>query len=180
MGNESATFTMDDIRSFISTYREHERNLLADRLDAVSRRLETLAPRVERGRSRAEGWTAHEVLAHIAVVSKFYGVLAHRIASGKLDSFDLLEGVHLRDTADEHMAALDPGEVLSAAITDQRRTSEMLRHADVDALRRAASFNDGMSMTAEEVARLPLVAHLEEHVAQLERALEAEAVEPSR
>lgn len=169
---ESPSFTTDDIRAFMSSYRDRERNLLADRLQRVSERLAALGPRVqaESGADDPE-WNAHEILAHIAVVSKFYGVLVHRIASGKLDDMNLLEAVNLRDSAGQQMAQMPPDELVRMSVADQQRTIQALRAADEGALQRAARVDDGTSMTAEEVARLPLVTHLEMHIEQLEKIL---------
>ena len=169
---ESPAFTVETIRAFMSSYRDRERDLLADRLQRVSDRLAELGPRVQ-AQSGADDpeWNAHEILAHIAVVSKFYGVLVHRIASGKLDEMNLLEAVNLRDAAGQQMAQLPPDELVRMSVADQQRTVQALRAADGDALQRAARVDDGTSMTAEEVARLPLVTHLEMHIEQLERLL---------
>jgi DinB superfamily len=169
---ESPSFTTDDIRAFMSSYRDRERNLLADRLQHVSERLADLGPRVQ-AQSGAEDpeWNAHEILAHIAVVSKFYGVLVHRIASGKLEDMNLLEAVNLRDAAGQQMAQVPPDELVRMSVADQQRTIQALRAAEDGALQRAARVDDGTSMTAEEVARLPLVSHLEMHIEQLEKML---------
>jgi hypothetical protein len=169
---ESPSFTTDDIRAFMSSYRDRERDLLADRLQRVADRLAELGPRVQ-SQSGAEDpeWNAHEILAHIAVVSKFYGVLVHRIASGKLEDMNLLEAVNLRDSAGQQMAQLPPDELVKMSVADQQRTIQALRAADGGALQRAARVDDGTSMTAEEVARLPLVTHLEMHIDQLEQML---------
>jgi hypothetical protein len=71
------------------------------------------------------------------------------------------------------MAKLEPAELLLMALADHRRTIDTLRTVEPRALRRAARLEDGTTMTAEEIARLPLVAHLELHIAQLERALDS-------
>ena len=174
---ESPAFTLDDIRSFMATYREHERQGLARRLEEVSERLMALGPRLasapvlDEGAPAASGWNAHEVLAHIAVVSKFYGVLVHRIASGKVTEFDLLENVHMRDAAGQQMAELDDEQLIRSAVADQQRTVEALRGLDSEALSRSAHLDEKVTMSAEEVARLPLIAHLELHLEQLEDRL---------
>jgi hypothetical protein len=169
---ESPGFTMDDIQAFMSSYRDRERHLLADRLQRVSERVAELGPRVKRHTDDSVSeWNAHEILAHIAVVSKFYGVLVHRIAGGKLDDMNLLEAVHLRDSAGRQMAELEPGELARQAVADQQRTILTLREVDPSSLERSARIDDGTSMTAEQVARMPLIAHLEMHVEQLEKML---------
>jgi uncharacterized damage-inducible protein DinB len=169
---ESPAFTMDDIRAFMSSYRDRERHLLADRLQRVSQRVAELGPRVKRHIDDTESeWNAHEILAHIAVVSKFYGVLVHRIAGGKLEDMNLLEAVNMRDSAGRQMAELEPEELARQAVADQQRTIKTLREVDPGSLERLARMEDGTSMTAEQVARMPLVSHLEMHVEQLEKML---------
>lgn len=169
---ESPTFTLDDIRAFMTSYRDRERHLLADRLQRVSERVAELGPRVKRHVDDTESeWNAHEILAHIAVVSKFYGVLVHRIASGKLDDMNLLEAVNMRDAAGRQMAELEPDELVRQAVADHRRTIKTLREVEPSSLEKSARIDDGSSMSAEQVARMPLVSHLELHVEQLEKML---------
>ena len=169
---ESPAFTMDDIRRFMSSYRDRERHILADRLQRVSERVADLGPRVKRQIDDTESeWNAHETLAHIAVVSKFYGVLVHRIAGGKLDEMNLLDAVNLRDSAGRQMAELEPDDLVRQAVADQQRTIKTLREVDPSSLDRSARIDDGTSMTAEQVARMPLISHLEMHVEQLEEML---------
>jgi hypothetical protein len=168
---ESPTFTADDVKSFMNTYLERERDLLADRLQRVSERLAVVGPKVKAESSDDAEWSAHEILAHLAVVSKFYGVLVHRIASGKLSEMNLLEAVNLRDPAGRQMSQLDPSELVRMTLADQERTINTLRTVDPASLRRSARVDGDMTMTAEEVARLPLITHLEMHIEQLEKML---------
>jgi hypothetical protein len=116
-------------------------------------------------------WSQHELLAHIAVLSKFYGVLVHKISSGQMNEIDLLENVNLRDVVGEQMAQVEPAELLKMALADQARTLKLLRTVEPSSLRRKARMENGETMSADEVARLPLVNHLEMHVDQLEREL---------
>jgi len=168
---ESPAFTMDDVKAFMSTYRERERNILADRLQRASDRLAVIAPQVTAQQSEGAEWNAHEVLAHLAVVSKFYGVLVHRIASGRLPDVNLLEAVNQRDSVGKQMAQLEPADLLRMALADHQRTITTLRTADPDSLRQTARVDAETTMTAEEVARLPLITHLEMHIEQLEKLL---------
>ncbi|TMG09810.1 MAG: DinB family protein [Chloroflexi bacterium] len=168
---ESPGFTMDDVKAFMSTYRERERNILADRLQRVSDRLAAIAPQVTAQQNEGAEWNAHEVLAHLAVVSKFYGVLVHRIASGKLPDVNLLEAVNQRDSVGKQMAQLEPADLLRMALADHQRTITTLRTADPESLRQTARVDAETTMTAEEVARLPLITHLEMHIEQLEKLL---------
>jgi hypothetical protein len=167
---ESTAFTRADVVEFLDSMLDHDRRLLADRLERASARLAAVGPRIKAGSGETE-WSHHEVLAHIAVLSKFYGVLVHKISSGKMNEVDLLENVNLRDVVGEQMAQIEPAELLRMALADQARTLELLRTIETSALRRQAKVEDGTMMSAEEIARLPLVNHLEMHVDQLERAL---------
>jgi hypothetical protein len=169
---ESSAFTMDDVRAFMDTYVDRERHLLADRLQRISDRVAELGPRVQaEAGDDGDEWNPHEILAHIAVVSKFYGVLVHRVAGGKLTDFNLLEAANLRDAAGQQMSQVPPEELVRMTMADHQRTIQTLRETDPTDLRRSARVDDGTSMTAEEVARLPLVSHLETHIEQLEKML---------
>jgi hypothetical protein len=133
--------------------------------------LAEIGPHVAAQQSDEAEWNAHEVLAHLAVVSKFYGVLVHKIASGKLPDMNLLEAVNLRDSAGKQMSEMEPAELLRMTLADHQRTISTLRTVDPASLQNSARVDDGTTMTAEEVARLPLVSHLETHIEQLEKLL---------
>jgi hypothetical protein len=170
---ESTTYTRADVEQFLDEMINHDRHALADRLEKASARLAELGPRVTAGRAgRSETeWSQHEILGHIVVLSKFYGVLVHKISSGQMTEFDLLENVNLRDVVGEQMAQIEPAELLRMALADQARTLKLLRSVEPSALRRKAKQENGELISAEDIARLPLVNHLEMHVDQLERAL---------
>jgi hypothetical protein len=167
---ESTSFTQSDLLQFLDDLLDHERVELADRLEKASARLSRIGPRIEAG-SGADAWSHHEVLAHIAVLSKFYGVLVHKISSGQVTEVDLLANTNLRDVAGEQMAAIEPSELLGIVAADHARTIKLLRTVDPTALRREAKLPDGSTVTAEFLARFPLINHLEQHVDQLERSL---------
>src|SRR2546430_14329667 len=168
---ETPVFTLDDVKTFMDTYLDRERNLLADRLQLASERLAALAPRIKAERCDENSWSAHELLAHLAVLSKFYGVLVHRISTDQLPNMNLLEAVHLRDTVGHQMSQLEPADLVRMTVADHERTIKTLRTSDPQALRKTAELGDGITMTAEEVARLPLVSHLELHIDQLQKLL---------
>ena len=170
---ESTEFTMNEVDSFIDEMQGHDRDFLADRLERASARLAQLAPSIKLERIDGQEWSTHEILAHIAVLSKFYGVLVHKISSGQMTELNLLENVNLRDVAGNQLSELDPAELLRMALADQARTLKLLRTVEPSALRRQATLENGERMSAEQVARLPLVNHLEMHVDQLERAVSA-------
>ena len=162
------------MRAFLLEAVDYERNRLADRLEADSARLSKLAPALnlpEMGREETQGWSAQEILAHIAVLSKFYGVLISRVGSGKVSQIELLEAVQARDPAGEQLSSLPPDQLLAMAQRDHQRTIAYLREADGVAMQRRAVLYDGFSMSAAEIAQLPLCAHLEIHLDQLERTL---------
>src|SRR5487761_504617 len=152
---ESTAFTRADVEQFLDEFLDHDRQLLADRLEKASARLGQLGPRVRAG-SGGDEWSQHELLAHVAVLSKFYGVLVHKISSGQMTEVDLLENVNLRDVVGERMAQLEPAELLGMALADQARTLNLLRSTEASSLRRTATQENGEPITAEEVARLPL------------------------
>jgi hypothetical protein len=167
---ESPAFTRTDVEQFLDEMLDHDRHALGDRLEKASARLAELGPRVKAGRGESE-WSEHELLAHIAALSRFYGVLVHKISSGQMTELDLLENVNLRDVVGEQMAQIEPAELLRMALADQVRTLRLLRTAGASSLRRTAKQENGELISAIEVARLPLVNHLEMHVDQLERAV---------
>jgi hypothetical protein len=173
MKNESTAFTGTDLQGFLDEMVEHDRLALADRLQKASERLAEYGQLVTAGHGEGgeSRWSAHEVLAHIVVLSKFYGVIFHKVSSGKMTELDLLNNVGLRDAMDEQMAQIEPKELVRMALEDHARTIKGLRAADAASMRRMVKVDGGETMTAEEVARLPLISHLELHIDQLARAL---------
>jgi hypothetical protein len=169
---ESPAFTERELRGFLDEFVDYDRQGLADRLEADSRRLATL---VQEGLpdepDGQEEWSGHEVLAHIAVLSKFYGTLTYRVGSGKLSEIELLEQVQDRDRAGAQLGSLPADQLVAMAQRDLQRTIAYLRSADSTAMQRRAILYEGFSMSAWEIARLPLCAHLESHLDQFERTL---------
>ncbi len=161
------------MRSFLDEIVDFERRRIADRLEADSARLADLVRDIPNGSVGGSGpeWTGHDILAHIVVLSKFYGVLTSRVGSGKLTELELLPQVKDRDVAGEQMSSLPPDQLLAFAQRDHQRTIAYLRSADAEAMRRRAVLYEGFSMSAEEIASMPLCAHLEIHLDQLERTL---------
>ena len=169
---ESPGFTAADLKHYGDELTDHERLVLAERLEKASRRLLELAPRIEEATGGGEGWNAREVLAHIVVLSKFYGMLTYKIGSGQMTELDLLGGVQLRDVLGEQLSKEDPAVLVERAVADHRRTVEYLRSADADSMRRQCVIDGGRTiMRAEDVAREALIGHLELHVQQLAEAL---------
>ncbi len=163
------SFTIEDVHGFMDGYADRERRVLAQRLQRVSDSLAEIGPRVTREASDDPQWSAHETLAHIAVVSKFYGVMVHKIATGQMSDTGIVDAVNMRDAAAKQMVEFGPEDLVRMARADHERTIHTLLTAGLDALRRTARLDDGTEMSAEEVARLPLISHLEAHVEDLER-----------
>jgi hypothetical protein len=171
---ESPAFTEREMRGFLDEVIDHERQRLVDRLEADSATLGKLAPTLtlpQRGRDNSGGWSVQEILAHIVVLSKFYGTVVYRVGSGKLSQVELLEAVQSRDLAGEQLSSLPADQLLAMAQRDHQRTIAYLRGADAAAMQRRAVLYEGFSMSAAEIAQLPLCGHLEIHLDQLERTL---------
>ena len=170
---ESLEFDWARLDEFRHELMEYDRGLLLQRLAAAGGRLTELAARIpdEPPAVGSEGWNAREVLAHIAVLSKFYGVAAKRVAEGAWTEIDLLTMVNQRDVAGAATAKLPVAEIAEMALADNRRTVEFVRGADLDSLYRRAAIGEGATWSAEEILRLPLCAHLELHLEQLAAAL---------
>src|SRR5258706_4450149 len=169
---ESTTYTQAALQSFYGDLFERERTGLADRLEKVSARLVSMGSAIKAcpGDSGKYEWSDHEVLAYIAGLSKFNGVIIHRISSGQVDEVDLLSGTNLRDAAVEQLAQVEPSELLRNTLSDHARTVKLLRTVEAKSLRRVVKDSGGESVTPELLARYPLINHLEEHVDQLERS----------
>jgi hypothetical protein len=167
----SPAYTGEELLAFLNEMQDHDRHMLADRLQRASDRLAEIAPRVKASRSENDEWSAHEVLAHIASLSKFYGVVVHRMVSGQITDLNLLEAAQLRDPTIDKWSEREPAELLQMTLVDHERTIKTLRTADPASLRRTARLPEGGTMTAEEIARLPLIAHIESHIEQLEKLL---------
>ncbi len=168
----SPEFTNAHVDAFLLECRAQEQRALADRLEAASQRLIGLVERMPAARaSGSAGWSVHEVLAHIASLSKYYGVLAYRIGSGTTTDVNLLTDVRLRDPIAQRFVARTREELQAAARADHQRTIAWLRTVEPSALQRRASVGAGRTLSAEDVLRLGLCSHLELHLDQLEREL---------
>jgi len=171
---ESESFQPADIAGFLDEFAIVERDSLAERLTAAGARLLELAPRIpEAAPPGTQGWNPHQVLAHIAALSKLYGMLTYRIGSGALDEFELMPMINQRDSAGAALTQLPIPELLAMIQADHQRTLDYVRGAGPDDLRRTCRLGPGWTMSAGEVLRLALVAHVEQHVRQLEAELPA-------
>ena len=166
---ESPDFTELNVRSFLDETLDHERTRLADRLDAAATRLKELVDS-GLGDGAGERWSGQEILAHIVVLSKFYGVLTSQVGGGKLTRVELLEAAQGRDVAAQPLLSVPAATLLAMAQREHRRTIAYLRTATGRDLARRASVLGEETLSAYEIAALPLCAHLEIHLDQLEQA----------
>lgn len=167
---ESPDFTAVNVRAFLKEVLDHERLHLAGRLEADSARLAALVQQGVAQQSGDERWSGHEVLAHIVVLSKFYGALTSQVGSGKVNEVDLLGAAQARDVAAEPLLPLPAATLLQMAQREHRRTITYLRGATALDLARRVTMVGDVTMSAQEIASLPLCAHLEIHLEQLQQA----------
>jgi hypothetical protein len=171
MQTESATFTAADLPHFLEEIMVWDVKATADRLRLAGARVHELAERIpEDGPESSQGWNAKEVLAHIAVLSRAYGVFGYMVAKGRLTDIKLEDVITQRDTLGAEFAARPVAEIVAEIDRQHQRTLKFLAEATPDELRRSVRVEHG-DITAEHLVRVPLVAHLEQHVAQLEEAL---------
>src|SRR5689334_4583792 len=102
---ESPDFTRENIDAFLGELEDHERRRLIARLEACAERLSALAGRLpDTAEPGTEQWSALETLAHISVLSKFYGMLTYSAGTGKMTELDLENNVKLRDVLGEPLS----------------------------------------------------------------------------
>jgi hypothetical protein len=168
---ESPAFTEREMRGFLEEVTDHERRHLIERLKAGSARLEKVVRAGFEQRPDGEHeWNAHDVLAHIVVLSKFYGMLTYQVGSGKVGDVDLLQNVKARDLAGEQLMRLSDSELLQMAHREHQRTITFIESAPPSAMQRRATLYQGFSMSALELGLLGLCNHLEIHLDQMEQA----------
>jgi DinB superfamily len=172
VATESETFRHADMLRFLDELERLDLDQVAGRLEAADDRLAALAGLIpEDAAPGPDGWSAREVLAHIAALSKLYGMLTYRIGSGALTEFELLPMVNARDVAGAALVRLPVAELLHRVRADHQRTLAYVRQAPTADLRRRCRLHADLSLSAGEIFRTVLVAHVEQHVAQLEAAL---------
>jgi hypothetical protein len=170
MKKESASFTAADVPRFFDEIAHYEVKSWIARLGAVDARLRELAPRINEETAEQPDWNAKEILAHMAVLSQAYGVFAYMIASGKLTELALKDVITQRDDFGAAMAARPVAEIVEEIEKHHRRTVGFLEKVTLEQLRSECRVEHGV-VTPENLIRLPLVAHLEQHLEQLEVAL---------
>jgi hypothetical protein len=171
MQTESASFTAADLPHFMEEILVWDVRATADRLRHANARVHQLAERIPDGApTDAAEWNAKEVLAHIAVLSRAYGVFAYMVAKGRLTELPLEGVIMQRDVVGAEMAAMPVAEIVAELDRQNQRTLEFLAAATPEELRRTLKVEHG-EVTADYLIRLPLVSHFEQHLDQLEAAL---------
>ena len=170
MKQESTEFTSADVPRFFDQLLEIEMGKTAARLEAASARMQELAARVPDVRSQEGDWNAKEVLAHVAVLSRAYGVFAYMVAHGRLSEMDLGAIINQRDVVGEEMASRTVPEIVAEAVKQHQRTLKFMASATPDQFKARVRTEHG-EIPVEHLLRLPLVVHLEDHLDQIERLL---------
>ena len=176
---ESTAFTEEDLKAFFQESVAFERTrarddlALADRLEAASARLTELVGEMPPGKpgdaASGDEWTSKDVLIHIGLISALYAWITEAIATQAQAEIDLMSFVNLRDVAGAQRLELSVAELLTIAQTELDRAAGFLRSTTPSALQRRARVGP-FDLSAEEVARLGLCAHVESHVQQFEIA----------
>ena len=167
---ESPSFTNEDLVTFMDEILLVDVRHTADRLRAAGTRVFELAAEIPEASSDDVAWNAKEILAHIAVLSRAYGVFAYMVAHDRLTTLPLEGVITQRDPTGEAMAALTVAEIVAEIHKHHDRTLKFLATATPEQLRKSVATELG-PITAESLIRLPLVAHMEDHVVQLAAAL---------
>jgi hypothetical protein len=171
MKQESSAFTAADVPRFFGDIAMYDLGRTAARLRAASARMQQLAQRVPDERSSGGEWTAKEILAHIAVVSRAYGVFAYLAAKGRLPELEMGAVISQRDVVGEKMAQQSVTEIVAEAVRQHQRTLKFMDAMTLDDALKTVQTESG-SITVEHLLRIPLVAHTEQHLEQLEAALD--------
>src|ERR1700730_1394101 len=164
MQTESAAFTAADLPGFFDEILVWDVKATSERLRAASLRLRQLADKVpDDAPESSDGWNAKEVLAHIAVLSRAYGVFGYMVAKGRLTELKLEDVITQRDALGAELAARPVKEILEEIERQPQRPLKFLAQATPEELLRSATGEQG-GVAAEYLIRLALVAHLEQHV----------------
>ena len=158
------------------TLAARERVGLAKRLRAATAEIRRLAPLVssERSEEQSEGWTAIEVLAHIAVLSGSFTTLALKAAAGQEANGELLEQIRARDVITPEFAKLPAEHLAQLAETYVDRVIRFLETPEPAAFGRPIRVAGDWLLSVDEVIRLGICAHLEMHIGQLTAAVKRE------
>jgi hypothetical protein len=171
MKQESASFTSADVPRFFAQLSEIDIRQTADRLRAASRRMEELAAWIPDERGDGQTWNAKEVLAHVVVLSRAYGVFAYLVANRRIKELNLGDVINQRDVMGEEIAQMPVAEIVAEAKKQHERTLKFLATVTPEQYSTSIRTEFG-ELTVEGLIRLPLVVHLEDHLDQIEHLLE--------
>jgi hypothetical protein len=170
MKQESLAFTAADVPRFFDEILLYEMQKVAARLRAAGERLDRLVAAIPDARGEGVEWSAKEVLAHIAVLSRAYGVFAYMVATGRLTELEIANVISQRDVVGEEMAGQPVADIVAEIHRQHDRTLAFLDRATTDQLKAHLRTENG-TITVEYLLRFPLLAHLELHLDQLEGVL---------
>lgn len=169
MATPSDAFTAQDIQGFVTDYLEQEKRHLIARLRTISDQVTSLAGQVTPGDGAQEGWDALEVLAHMATSSQYFGWMTSKVLKGE-GTGEILQMLRMRDTVNAQAAA-QGAEKLTAQLSENlERTIALVESTEPMDLRKTFDYV-GMPMSAEDLVRIPLCAHLETHIEQMKERL---------
>ncbi|HLF69788.1 MAG TPA: DinB family protein [Actinomycetota bacterium] len=171
MKTESPGFTREDVEGFVTDYLGRERGTLTARLRRVLDDVDTLVSDITSRTADGsdDSWNAIEVLAHMATTAHFFGRLAHMVASQR-EIGDLLPMLQMRDAVTEEAAQQGASALVQQLRENVERTIAFVEKTGPMDLRNPFDYV-GIQMTAEDLIRVPLCAHLESHVEQIREAL---------
>lgn len=170
MKSESPAFTSQDVAAFVTDYLDRERGTLVARLRRVLDEVDTLVSQIAlKTDGSDESWNPTEVLAHMTTTSAFFGRVANMVASKK-EVGDLLPMLQMRDAVTSDAAQQGAPALAQQLRESVERTIAFVEKTDPMDLRSTFDYM-GIQMTAEDLIRIPLCAHLESHVEQIREAL---------
>ena len=168
---ESPSFTEKDVAGFLTDYYEHERNLLVARLRKIIEDADALLPSIrDQGETNGDSWNALETLAHMATSSQFFGWLANEVSKKGDLTGDPLETIKMRDIVGNQAVELPIEELAGQLRENLERTIKFVEKVDYESLRRTFNFV-GHQLSGEDVIRIPLCGHMENHIEQIREAL---------
>lgn len=170
MATESEAFTAQDIQGFVTDYLDQEKRHLIARLRTISEQVSSLAGRVSAGDASQEGWDALEVLAHMATSAQYFGWMTNKVLKGE-DTGEILQMLRMRDTVNAQAAAQGADKLAAQLSENLERTVALVEAADPMDLRKTFDYV-GVQMSAEDLVRIPLCAHLETHIEQMKQRLD--------
>ncbi len=173
---ESIDFGPEDLQTMLDDLIDTERRSLLARLGQAAERLHELASRVEdEPPSDRQEWTPKEILAHFAMFLGFYVQLVRDVVDGKVSELNLLRKFQGRDVIGQRLVRRTSAELAQFAAAALKELLEWLHSAPPTDFSKGCQVDSGLPETrfvsVSDLVRLPLCAHMELHLDQLEHAL---------